>query len=67
MKEIAQQEREMPVFDEIERKLGIQRDMFKREWRNRRYDYYCGDWRYDWHEERKVNGATHTKIQIKAN
>jgi ribosomal protein L39E len=67
MKEIAQQEREIPVFDEIERKLGIQRDMFKREWRNCRYDYYWGDWRYDWHEERKVNQATHAKIQIKAN
>jgi len=67
MREIAQQEREMTVFNEIERKLGIQRDMFKREWCNRRYDYYCGDWRYDWHEERKVNEAKHPKIQMKAN
>ena len=66
MKQIAQQEREMPVFDEIERKLGIQRDVFKRECRNRRYDYYCGDWRHDWHEERKVNDAIRAKIQIKA-
>ena len=30
MKEIAQQEREMTVFNEIERKLGIQRGMFKK-------------------------------------
>jgi len=57
MKEITQQEREQSVFDEIKRELRIQPDMYKRHWRNRRYDYYCGDWRHDWHEERKIEEA----------
>ena len=63
MKAIARQKRKMTVFNEIERKLGTQRDMFKREWSNRRYDYYCGDWRNDWHEERKVNEANTPKFR----
>ena len=66
MKKITRQEGEMPVSDEIERELRIQRDMYKRDWHSRRYDYYCGDWRHDWHEERKVNEAIRAKIQIKA-
>ena len=51
MEEVTQQEKEMPLLDEIERELRIQRDMYKSHWLNRRYDYYCGDWRYDWHKK----------------
>jgi hypothetical protein len=62
MKGIMQREKEMPVFAEIERGLQMQPNTYERRWRSHRYIYYCGDWRYDWHEERKVehrnSGAT---------
>jgi hypothetical protein len=57
-----QQEKEMPVLEEMERELRIQPNTYKRQWRSHRYEYYCGDWRYNWHEERKIehrdDGAT---------
>jgi hypothetical protein len=51
MREIMQQEKEMPVADEIAQARQIQPDMNNMHWRNHRYDYYCGDWRYDWHNK----------------
>ena len=57
MKEITQQKRDVLVVDEIELERRIQVDVDKRDWRNRRYDYYCGDWRYDCHEEQKIEEA----------
>ena len=57
MKQVMQQERETVVIDELELIRQIQVDMDKRHFRNRRYDYYCGDWRYDWHEEQKTGQA----------
>ena len=44
----------MPMFDQIEPELRIETEMYKRHWYNRRYEYYCGEWRYDWHGERKT-------------
>jgi len=64
MKEITQQKKEMPVFDESQRELRIQPNMDKRHWYSRRYDYYCGDWRYDWHEDRKIEHGNGGAIMI---
>ena len=51
MRAIIQQEKEMPVADEIAQERQIEPDMINMHWRNRRYDYYCGGWRYDWHKK----------------
>jgi len=48
-----QQERDMSIATPMERELRVQPDIDNMRWRNRRYDYFCGDWRYDWHKEHK--------------
>ncbi len=51
MREIMQQEKEMPVADEIAQERQIQLDMNNMYWFHRRYEYYCGGWRYHWHKK----------------
>jgi len=62
MRKIMQQEKEMPVASKIAQERQVQPGMNNMHWFHRRYDYYCGDWQYNWHEKRKVEhrngGAT---------
>lgn len=66
MKGLMQQEKGIPILEEIDRGLLTQPNAYNPQWQNHRYEYYCGDWRCEWHKGRDVeyrNGKVTTFTQ----
>ena len=52
MKGLMQREKGIPILEDMERGLRKQPNAYKTQWQIHRYEYYCGDWRYERHKGR---------------